>query len=525
MSETRVCQNAYRKKLCNFYIPRRFQRGDAIDVRGFVDYLNDLISNRGLVMYDGLIVTKPLPLVIGKETYVPEYREIDCLNGTLRIPITLGESFEVQVEPEDNKGCPFPGVDEWGKDFPCPEPQEWGETQRKFFGLDNPYQMSEEADRFGWSYLCGYWDVLWLNEKERILGLLHSPGNDRCFHCDCKEAKVVYTSAARVVCMHCGATHLVLAEPLDSTPINGGISAEEFEIAFGKEGIFSNIDPSLSVIDFTELLDKKYLWMTWYWEQASSEALFFLNASDDEIEDFLSKSQMPLSMYLEMGWQKAPSRPSIASQLATKSISLDLEGNARLCLKTGLEAFVRSAIEEAAILEAILKVFQATELITKAALEKRDPNALKDRPNHPTVLSRLIGSGVALSTHDLTRIEELRKLRNSIQHGEPSLNYLKGIRSVREVVVFLQRFVQGQFDAWILDACEAPTRLRLLQIKELAQAADALLQEQKQLLPSIQSFEMCPLCMRIAITRLRPEEGATCLVCGHIPVRPNGESE
>ena len=473
-------------------------------------------------MYDGLIVTTPVSLTIDKGTYDPEYREIECLNGTLRMPIPLGHNFSIQVEPENNKGLPFPDVEEWNKNSPCPERQEWAETQRTFFGLEDPYQMSEEVDRFGWSYLCGYWDVLWLNEGEQVVGLLHSLGNDRCFHCDCKEAKVVYTSAARVVCMHCGATHLVLAESLVLKQGDVGISAEEFKIAFGKEGIFADIDPSLSVIDFTEFLAKKYIWITPYWEQASSEALFFLNASDDELADFLSKTQMPLSMYFEMGWREVSRRPTIACQLATKSISLDLEGNARLCLKTGLEAFVRSAIEEAALLEAILNVFQATELLTKAVLEKRDPQALKDRPNHPTVLSRLIRNGVALSTDDQARIEALRKLRNSIQHGKPSLNYLEGVRIVREVVIFLQRFVGDRFDARLLNVCETSTRLRLLQIRELAQAADEFLRDQKlQLSPLDQQFEICPLCARTAIVRLASDEGASCLVCGHIPVRPD----
>jgi hypothetical protein len=229
-------------------------------------------------------------------------------------------------------------------------------------------------------------------------------------------------------------------------------------------------------------------------------------------------------MLLEMGWKQAISRPSPAQQLAPNSISLDLESNARLCLKGGLEAFVQSSTNDSSILEAILRVFQAIELLTKSVLERHDPTAMKDRPNYPTVLSRLATSGVALSATDILTIERLRLLRNSIQHGEPSLNYLEGIRAVRQAIVFLDRFILEQFDAWILDICAHPTRLRLLQITELSRTADALLERRKQGLqrPS-HEFTSCPECMRLAIVRLAPGEGRRCLVCCYISVQPDAD--
>ena len=514
MSETRPWRDAYVSRLCTFWIPRRFQRGESIDARALVEHLNGLISKRGFVMADGLIVTKPLDIAADREAYVAESRQSEELGGTIRLPISFGENFEIMVEPEDSE------------DFPRPDQHPWGEAQQQFFGLESPYQMGEDAESFGWSHLSGYWDILFFNEGERIVGVMHSPGDNRCFHCSCNEAQVVYTSLGRVVCMFCGATHLVLEEGLTLSPSTGSLTAEEFGEVFGEEGIFSDLHPSLPIIDFREFIDKKYIWATAIWEAAKSEALFFLESSKEEIADYLSRTQVSPSMMVEMGWQQVPSRPSIAGQVAPETISLDLESNAQLCVEAGLTSFVRSSTDESALLDAILKLFQAIELLTKAALVSRDPTALKDRPNHPKVLSRLKKSGVIFTTDDLSTIERLRKLRNTIQHGKPSLNYLEGVRVVRAAIVFLHRFVLDEFNGWILDVCEAPTRLRLLQIKEIAQTADALLENQKQhRFSSNRRFEVCPLCKRNAITRVGTNAGARCLVCGHIPVRPDGDGE
>jgi hypothetical protein len=514
MSETRPWRDAYVSRLCTFWIPRRFQEGENIDARTLVEQLNELISKRGFVMADGLIVTKPLDISPDREVYVAESRHSKELGGTMRLPISFGENFEIMVEPENDK------------DFSLPEKHVWGEAQQRFFGLGRPYQMGEDTERFGWSHLTGYWDILFFNEGERIVGVVHSTGDNRCFHCSCNEAKVVYTSLGRVVCMFCGATHLVLEEGLTSFHATGSLSAEEFGEVFGENGIFSDLHPSLPIIDFREFVDKKYIWMTPFWEAAKSEALFFLESSEEEIANYLSRTQVSPSMMIEMGWEEAPSRPSIAAQVSPETISLDLESNAQLCVEAGLTSFVRSSTDESALLDAILKLFQAIELLTKATLVSRDPTALQDRPNHPTVLSRLKKNGVIFTTGDLSTIERLRKLRNSTQHGKPSLNYLDGARVVREAIVFLHRFVLDEFNGWILDLCEAPTRLRLLKIKEIAQTADALLEDQKRrgFKPN-QQFEACPLCKRDAITRFDPSEGARCLVCDYIPVRPDWDGQ
>lgn len=512
MGETRPWPDAYISRLCGFWIPRRFQEGEKIHARALLDYLDDLISRRGFVLSDGLIVTKPLPISTGHDIYVPEYIKAEGIEGKVQRPISLDENFQIMVEPEDSEDPPFPSL------------REWGEAQRRFFGIENPYQMAEEAGSFGWSNLSGYWDILFLREGERILGVLHSPKDNRHFHCSCNEAHVVYTSAARVVCMFCGATHLVLEEGLTSIDGGDSLSAEDFRRAFGEDGIFSDFDPDLPIIDFREFIDKKYIWTTEVWEAAKSEALFFLESSKEEIADYLSRTQVTPSMMLEMGWQQAITRPSLAEQLAPDTISLDLESNAQLCVKVGLEAFVRSSTDQSALLDAILKMFQAIELLTKAALVSRDPTALKNRPNNPTVLSRLRKAGVMLSDEDLSIIERLRSLRNSIQHREPSLNYLEGIRAVREAIVFLDKFVLEQLDGWILDVCDPSLCVRLLQIKELSQTADALLEQRQQdLQRSSDSYSACPMCTRIAIIRLTPIEGARCLVCGHIPMYAEGQ--
>jgi hypothetical protein len=73
------------------------------------------------------------------------------------------------------------------------------------------------------------------------------------------------------------------------------LTVEEFRLAFGEDGIFSDMHPSLAIINFREFLDKRYIWSTEVWEAAKSEALFFLESSKEEIAEFLSRTQVPAS--------------------------------------------------------------------------------------------------------------------------------------------------------------------------------------------------------------------------------------
>jgi hypothetical protein len=70
---------------------------------------------------------------------------------------------------------------------------------------------------------------------ELIAGVVHG-SRERCFFtCPCHYAHVVYTTRHRLVCMSCGATHLVLRKPVLTT-FQQTIAAEEWDELFGAEG-------------------------------------------------------------------------------------------------------------------------------------------------------------------------------------------------------------------------------------------------------------------------------------------------
>ena len=116
-----------------------------------------------------------------------------------------------------------------------PERRQWGPKQRAFFGIEQPYQMADDEGPF--TYSCVWVEIAdpYHTPGELIAGIVHGVRERCAFTCPCHSPDVVYTTRHRLVCMSCGATHLVLREPV-LTAFRQTIAPEEWGELFGDEG-------------------------------------------------------------------------------------------------------------------------------------------------------------------------------------------------------------------------------------------------------------------------------------------------
>jgi hypothetical protein len=165
-------------KVVGFCAPRRWVTPETMDVDGLVAEIEEIVRTRGLVAYDGQVITN------------------------LRRVGEWEEWFE-------------PGSVDTLRDIP--RRRHWGSEQRAFFGIEQPYQMSDDEGPFTNSSVSVEIADPYLTRGELIAGIIHG-SRERCFFtCPCHYAHVVYTTRHRLVCMSCGATHLVLREPVLTT--------------------------------------------------------------------------------------------------------------------------------------------------------------------------------------------------------------------------------------------------------------------------------------------------------------------
>jgi hypothetical protein len=96
-------------KVVGFWVPRRWVTAETMDVDGLVAEIEEIVRTRGLVAYDGQVITSLRP--------VREWEEY----------------FE-------------PGGADSLRDIPGR--RHWGPEQRAFFGVEQPYQMSDDEGPF-----------------------------------------------------------------------------------------------------------------------------------------------------------------------------------------------------------------------------------------------------------------------------------------------------------------------------------------------------------------------------------------
>lgn len=464
-----------------FWAPRRFVGPSGIDVDGFIADLDATVRARGMVLYDGQVVTTLLD---------------------------NAEFIESLFEPDSPDTS-----------FKVPARRHWGAAQRDHFGLDNPFQMADNAGPFTWSHLVVSIGEAYLRAHERIVGLVHGHEDHHYLYCPCHNATVVYTTRHRVLCMSCGVTHAVLREPLAVVP-RQLLTAEDWVALFDHGGQRRDEDVDLATVDFRAIERAELIWTTSHWNDAAHEFLFFARSSAEEIEEAIRGTEADPSILIEAGWTQVDLEPPPALQLMPNGVDVDLIENAEHAFRDGVADFLSAYVKTERLVSAVPDLFRAIELLLKARLELMDPGALADRPNNPTVLDRLQRGGVAFAPGDVDTITNLRRLRNDLQHGAAAFNHRKALGLCRRAVVFIDVFVLNELGCWIGDAIRGDEWRKLLAIPEIEATADGVVARRMAANDGGPDAEIttCPQCGRDTMVRPYPSTGACCAYCDYIPV-------
>jgi len=538
-------------RVVGLWAPSRFVTGSGIDVNAFVSDINEKIQSRGFILFDGQILTRPLDTTQSiEEIFEPEVPRAEFKGHEWRVwkfapddgmrserdtakPDFPTLRWEV-VEERLPQWPPFGGgvatmpaqakhqeemQESLKRDLPIPERRPWTAEQRAYFGLDQPYQMGDEGDRFTWSHIMTQVVGPYLESDELIAGLVHGGLDNYPFYCPCHSATVVYTTRQRLICMSCGATHAVLRQPPNFVPPQL-LTPREWDEFFDDKGSRHYEEVALATVDFQDIEHVEMIWTTDQWEQASDEFVFFARSSPEEIQSAIRGTEADPLIFLEAGWEIVDQPPPPALQLMESSIDVGLDRNAQHAFAEGVSEFLTSYVHPERLVHAIPQLFRAIELLLKMRLEALDPHGLADEPNNPTVLARLAGQSVVISGDEVETVAQLRRLRNRLQHGHASFNHRTGLALCRQAVVFVDRFVDEEFDMWTGDAISGSDWQRLLELPEVASRAARIAEARLERFRSHPEAEItvCPWCGHAAMLRSHPSTGASCVYCGHVPV-------
>jgi hypothetical protein len=470
------------RKVIALWIPCRFLTSSGANLEAFLaDVKEKLSRRRGFLLWDGQILTTPLK---------------------------MSDSIDLIFEG-DHK-------------FDVPPYRPWEQAQRNYFGIENPYQMTEDDRDYTWSHVTAAVAEPYLFANERIAAVLHGQSDDYYFYCPCHCADVVYTTAHRFVCMGCGAMHMVLKKPL-SFRAKRLLTAEQWAEYFDIDGSRREEEVNLSIVDFKEIESAETLWTTNQWEDAKHEFVFFARSSPEEIEEAIRGTERDASAFLEAGFTPVPTPPPPAHQVADDSVEVDLVENAGYALAEGVSSYLAAQNISARLVNAIPQLFRATELLLKAKLQTWDPHALQDHPDNPTVLKRLSTRGASLQPDELTCLQRLRRMRNNLQHGTAKFNHRTGLAICRKTIIFLDRFANTELGLWLGDVIPENDWCQLLKIPELGTRADLITEQCIEPMRHNPKtvISLCPRCQHDTLVRPEPKTGASCLRCGYIPVPKN----
>lgn len=149
-------------RLTGFWVPRQFVTNSGVDASRFIADLNEKIRTRGFITFDRQVLAGP----------------VDPIDGMI----------EVHFDHSEN-----------AQPFDVPAACSWGPHQRDYFGLDDPYQMSEDASAYTWANVTVWAIDPYLAGDEQILGVVHGERDHYYFYCPCHYAEVVYTSLISTV--------------------------------------------------------------------------------------------------------------------------------------------------------------------------------------------------------------------------------------------------------------------------------------------------------------------------------------
>ena len=246
-----------------------------------------------------------------------------------------------------------------------------------------------------------------------------------------------------------------------------------------------------------------------------------LGPRPDEIAAAIRGTEVDPSILEEAGWRPMETPPPPAFHLVDGSVEVDLLQNAEHAFVDGVDGYLASFSRPMRLLSAIPDLFRAIELIVKMRLEEIDPGALLAQPNNPTVLARLQEEGVKITMSQTETIVCLRRLRNELQHGSARFNHREGLRACRAGIVFMDRFLRSEFSIWIGDALPPESRQRLLDLPEIAETGRCVVSGRLGAIREEDeaTIETCPKCGEESLVRPDPSMGASCVYCGHVPLR------
>ena len=458
------------------WIPRRFLTSSGCDLVAFIADANQKITQRGYVLWNDQILTTP---------------------------ITQQERIDLIFEGDE----PY---------FPPPV-QDWGPAQQEHFGLKDPYQMAEDSGKYTSSHIMTRIREPYLAPSERIDAVLDGTRDDRHFYCTCHYADVVHTTFHRLVCMSCGALHAVLGRPIS---VSGGalLTADDWSDLFDEDGNGYDEEIQLGILDFQEVEDEPVIWTTEQWEESKHEFIFFARSSPEEIEEAIRGTERDPSIFLEAGWKPAPMPMPPAFQIIDNSVSVDLLENAAHSLQEGIAAYVAAHKDSGRLLDALRDLYTSVELLSKARLQALEPGELGKRLNTPSVLRRLTTNGVTLSQQDAQTVEQLRELRNSIQHGEAKFNYRTALSLSRKAIVFIDRFLEHELKLWVGDVVREDDWVQILRIPEVFASATRVVDRRvSDLRNKGAEVSTCGQCNRETLVRPHRNTGSSCLFCHNIP--------
>jgi hypothetical protein len=467
-------------KVVGFCAPRRWVTPETMDVDGLAAEIEDIVRTRGLVAYDGQVITS-----------------LRC----------VGE-WEEWFEPGGDALRDIPGR------------RHWGPEQRAFFGIDQPYQMSDDEGPFTNSSISVEISDPYLTPGELIAGLVHG-SRERCsFTCPCHYAHVVYTTRHRLVCMSCGATHLVLRKPV-LTAFRQTIAPEEWGELFGAEGSRHHEPLDLAIVDVQDIEGAApFVWSTNQWDEALKLYVLCARTTPEEFQRAVRGTELDASVLLEDGWLPAEEPPDPASQIMNDSVDVGMMDSAGHALAAGASAYLAAYVHPARLIDAVKDLFQSIELLLKARLEASDPLGLRGQPNNPTVLTRLAAIGVTLSPDEADTVAQLRRLRNDLQHNSARFNHRQVLGLCRSALIAIDRFVTDELHLWAGDVIHSDEWHQLLSIEEIharaVTVAETRLDNYRE--DPEARITACPRCIHEAMLRPHPDTGASCLVCGHVPI-------
>ena len=468
-------------KYVGFWAPRRWVTPETVDVDGLVAEIEEIVRTRGLVAYDGQVITSL--------RCVGEWMEWDGLGSADAL-----------------------------RDIP--RRRHWGPEQSAFFGVEQPYQMADDEDAFiNFSVSVEIADP-YLTPGELIAGVIHG-SRERCpFTRPCHYAHVVYTTRHRLVCMSCGATHLVLREPVLTT-FRQTIAPQEWSEFFGAEGSRHHEPLDLAIVDVQDIeAAAPFVWSTNQWDEALREHALCARTTPEEFQRAVRGTELDASIYLEDGWLPVEEPPDPAFQVMDDSLDVGMMDSAGHALAAGASAYLAAYVYPSRLIDAAKDLFQAIELLLKVRLEASNPLGLRGQPNNPTVLTRLAAAGVALSRDEAGTVAQLRKLRNDLQHNSARFNHRQVLGLCRSALIVIDRFTIDELNAWAGDVIHPDEWHKLLSIGEIHARAVTVAQTrlEKYRDDPEASITACPRCNHEAMLRPYPDAGASCLVCGHIPV-------